>query len=174
VTESPSERADESIFKWDTMRELAAHSLPFKEPVTGRVFEVELTSGHQVRVFRADDGSFYFCHGLTFGGHAAPGGPVSPFSGKDVQIILDHHYQAIDPESAALPGDILVWVGSHGMTPHSAILTSPVVEPGMHYLDYGSQLRSKNGKLPEASTTLAKLIAGPDGYGESYKVYRRR
>jgi hypothetical protein len=61
-----------SVFKWETLKEVGPHTLPFKEPVSGKVLEVELTSGHKVEVFRADDGLFYFCHGLTFGGKDAP------------------------------------------------------------------------------------------------------
>src|SRR5207302_8608658 len=128
--------------------ELGPDTLPFKEPVQGRRFEVELTSGPKVNVFRADDGVFYFCHGLTFGGKEAPGGAVSPFSGQDVRTIMDNHYHLVDRVSSAVAGDILVWRGLGGETPHSAILTDPVVPPGKRYLDYGSLVRSKNGKLP--------------------------
>src|SRR5262249_39683010 len=145
-----------------------------REPVQGKLFEVELTSGHMVNVFRADDRQFYFCHGLTFGCKGAPGGAVSPFSGKDVRTILDNHFRPVDPESTAVPGDILVWEGPGGETPHSAILTSPVVPPGKKALGYASLLRSKNGKLPEATMTLEKLVSGPESYGESYNVYRRK
>jgi hypothetical protein len=169
ATEEP-----ESIFKWQTMREIGPHALPFKDPVHGKTFEVELTSGPTIRVFRADDGQFYFCHGLSFGGTQAPGGAVSPFSGQDVWIILENHYRLVDPESAAEDGDVLVWCGPSGETPHSAILTGAVVLPGTSYLDVRSQLRSKNGKLPEATMTLQQLVEGPQGYGESYNVYRRR
>ncbi len=164
----------EPIFKWETLREVGPHTLPFKEPLHGKTFEVELTSGHKINVFLADDGQFYFCHGLTFGGKEAPGGVVSPFSGKDVRTILENHYRPVDPETDAVAGDIVVWRGPAGETPHSAILTSPVVLPGKNYLDYSSLLRSKNGKLPEATLTLARLVDGPESYGESYNVYRRR
>ena len=164
----------ESIFRWDTLRDLGPHTLPFKEPIPGRILEVELTSGHTITVFRADDGLFYFCHGLTFGGKDAPGGPVSPFSGKGVRTILDNHYAWVDPETDARAGDVLVWHGPSDETPHSAILIVPVVLAGQNYLDYSCLLRSKNGKLPEAEMTLERLVAGPDSYGESYRVYRRK
>src|SRR5438270_12963916 len=95
-----SERAP--IFRWETMREVGPHTLPFKEPVQGKIFRVALTSGHPVNVFRADDGLFYFCHGLTFGGKEAPGGAVSPFSGTDVQVIVKNFYQLVDPEATAV------------------------------------------------------------------------
>src|SRR6266540_346112 len=124
------------------MREVGPHTLPYKEPVSGKMIEVELTSGHKVNVFRADDGEFYFCHGLTFGGKDAPGGAVSPFSGEDVRTILENHYERVDPEVAAVAGDILVWRGPGGETPHSAILTGPAITVGENLLGYGSLLRS--------------------------------
>jgi hypothetical protein len=156
------------------MREGGPHTLPFKEPVRGKIIQVELTSGHEIRVFRADDAAFYFCHGLTFGGKEAPGGAVSPFSGEDVRTIIDNHYRLVNPESAAAAGDILVWSGPGGETPHSAILVDPVVQSGASYPDYRSQFRSKNGKQPEATMTLQRLVDGPEGYGELYTVYRRQ
>ncbi|MCI0463603.1 MAG: hypothetical protein L0Z62_42245 [Gemmataceae bacterium] len=172
---NPADAAkQEPIFKWETMREVGPHTLPFKEPIHGTIFEVELTGGPKVMVFRADDRQFYFCHGLTFGGKEAPGGAVSPFSGKDVRTIVENHYRLVDPESGAVAGDILVWRGPGGETPHSAILTDPVVPSGKTHLDYRSQLRSKSGKLPEATVTLERLVDGPESYGESYNVYRRK
>src|SRR5436853_6192481 len=88
--------ASESLFKWESMRDVGALTLPYEQPIQGKVFEVELSSGPRVQVFRAGDGQFYFCHGLTFGGKHAPGGAVSPFSGTDVRTILDNHYRRLD------------------------------------------------------------------------------
>lgn len=170
----PGAAAPGALFRWETLREVGPHSLPFRQSVLGKLLEVELTSGHKINVFRADDRVFYFCHGLTFGGKEAPGGAVSPFSGPDVRTILDNHFRLVDPESGAVAGDILVWRGPGGETPHSAILTDPVVLPGRTYLDYRSRLRSKNGTLPEAAMTLEQLAAAPGSYGESYNVFRRK
>jgi hypothetical protein len=162
----------ESIFKWETLKEIRACTLNYKSRVPGRACEVQLTSGRMVEVWRADDGQSYFCHGLTFGGKDAPGGPVSPFSGEDVNTILQNHYLLIDPESAACPGDIFVWRGPGDDTPHSAVLLEPIVAPGGSRLDYTSKLRTKNGIKPETTMTLEQLIA--DYYGETYVVYRRK
>ncbi len=97
------------------MREVTRRSLAFEEPVSGGVFEVELMCGAIVEVFRANDCQFYFCHGLTFGGKDAPGGAVSPFSGKAVRTIVGNHYRLVDPESQAVAGDrVLVWIGQTG------------------------------------------------------------
>jgi hypothetical protein len=164
----------QSIFRWESMRERGPHILPFKEPLQGVILEVELTSNPVVNVFRADDRAFYFCHGLTFGGKDAPGGPVSPFSGRDVLLILENHFRLLSPEATPIAGDILVWTGPSDETPHSAILTGPVVTPKTSVLDYASVVRTKNGKLPEATMALEKLVDGPESYGEYYRVYRRK
>jgi hypothetical protein len=164
----------EPIFKWETMREVGPHTLHYEQPVHGKVLEVELTSGPKVQVFRAEDGQFYFCHGLTFGGKQAPGGAVSPFSGKYVRTILDNHYWLVDSESGAVRGDILVWRGLGDDTPHSAILTEPVVQQGKNYLDYSSRVQTKNGRLPETEMTLERLTGDEFTYGDSFQVFRRR
>jgi hypothetical protein len=160
-----------SIFRWDTLKEIGPWELAFRPAVHGKLLEVDLTSGPTVRAWRSDDGTQYFCHGLTFGAKDAPGGAVSPFSGKSVETILHHHYELI-AEAQARPGDILVWRGMDpDTTPHSAVLTNPILTPNKGYLHETTLLRSKNGVLPEASVTLADLFRD---YGEGYNVYRRR
>lgn len=160
------------LFKWESLKEIGPHQLTYKMPIPGKAYEIELASGPKIRVWRADDGQTYFCHALSFGGKEAPGGPISPFSGKDVQVILENHYTLVEPESSASAGDILVWQGLDEITPHSAILVEPVAEVGKEYLAYASLLLTKNGIMPETTMTLEQLIV--DYYGESYDVYRRR
>jgi hypothetical protein len=159
------------LFRWDTLREVGPHDLNYDPPTPGSAWEVELVSGPHIHVWRAADGTGYFCHGLTFGGKDAPGGPISPFTGTPVETILAGHYQLLREEATAAAGDILVWVGlDPETTPHSAILIQPIVTEGTTYLDDRTLLRSKNGMQPEADLTLFKLI---ERYGESYHVYRR-
>lgn len=162
------------IFKWESMRVVGRQTLGYEQPVHGTVVVVELISGPVVRVFRADDRQFYFCHGLTFGGKQAPGGAVSPFSGKDVRTILESHYQPVVPESGAVRGDILVWKGLDDDTPHSAILIEPFVQKGRNYLDYSSKVQTKNGRLPETEMTLDRLTGDEFTYGDSFDVFRRK
>jgi hypothetical protein len=164
-------RASEPIFKWETLREIGPHDFHYRQPVAGSKCEVELTCGSKIFVWRSGDGQQYFCHGLTFGGKDGPGGAISPFTGGPVETILKEYFDRT-PEQEAQPSDILVWRGpAPYTTPHSAILTEPLFDPGSGRLAYSSGLRSKNGILPEATTTLAELI---DSYGESYNVYRKR
>ena len=60
------------IFRWETIKEVGPDTLYFAEPVVGVAVEIELVSGNQIKAFRANDGLFYFCHGLAFGGANAP------------------------------------------------------------------------------------------------------
>jgi hypothetical protein len=161
-----------SLFKWETLTEIGPYPLKYKTLLSGKMYQVELVSGVAIRVWRSDDAQTFFCHGLTFGGKNAPGGPASPFSGSDVLAIVQNHYDPVVPDSGAMPGDILVWEALDGDTPHSAILLNPVVEPGTDSLGYGSTLRTKNGVEPETVMSLEELVA--DYYGESYRVYRRQ
>ena len=167
----PAAALEQPIFKWDTMREVGLETLTYQTAaLPGKIYEVELTSGPTVTVWRSDDGQEYFCHGLTFGGKEAPGGAISPY-GKEIPTILRSHYDPV-PENQARPGDILVFRGAAAdQVVHSAVLTSPVVVPGRNYLDYSTKLQSKNGSRPEANLTLEAVILE---YGESYNIYRRR
>jgi hypothetical protein len=160
------------IFKWDTLREAGPDTRRFEQgTVPGKACEVELTSGLRIRVWRADDGRQYFCHGLTFGGKEAPIGAVSPY-GIEAPAILHSFYDLVGVEAQAKAGDILVWRGAGANDViHSAILIDPVVASGKTFLDYSSRLQSKNGIKPEANLSLEELIFD---YGESYNVYRRK
>jgi hypothetical protein len=160
------------IFKWETMQERGIdHGQYHGQPVPGKMYEVELTNGKTVEVWRADDTKAYFCHGLTFGGKEAPGGAVSPCTGMPVETILEGYYR-LSPKAEAKPGDILVWRGlAPETTPHSGVLTDPVFAEGKKYLADGTRLQTKNGFSPEANMRLEQLF---EIYGESYNAYRRR
>jgi hypothetical protein len=96
---------------------------------------------------------------------------VSPFTGRSVETVLSGYYVAV-PEDQAQASDILVWrAPAPDSTPHSAVLTQPVLTPGKKYLDFTARLQTKNGILPETNMSLEELIAL---YGESYNVYRRQ
>ncbi|MBI2808984.1 MAG: hypothetical protein HYX68_28710 [Planctomycetes bacterium] len=163
-----------SIFRWDTIRDLEPDVLPYAVPVPGIKIEIELTSGNRIEAFRADDGQFFFCHGLSFGGIDAPGGPVSPYSGKDVSTILNDFYTRVEPEATAVAGDVVVWYDLNGGPIHSATLINPIATTRGDRLDYASVLCSKSGKRPQANMTLESLVEGPASYGESYVVFRCR
>jgi hypothetical protein len=162
--------AESSLFRWETLRLLREYPLQYRVVVPGSCLQVELVKGPIIHVWRAEDCRQYFCHGLTFGGKDAPGGPVSPFSGEDVDAILTTHYRVVHPESAARPGDILVWRDWDGTPFHSAILYESRLDSANSRLSYASMVQTKNGIEPEAVMSLGQLIE--DYYGESYQVYR--
>ncbi len=164
----------DSIFRWETLRVIRPRVLRYKEPVHGFQLEVELITGSRIEVFRSDDGQFFFCHGLTFGGKDAPGGAISPFSGSDVAKILSDFFVRIEPETAAVEGDKAIWHDADGSPMHSAILTKRIVTEGENRLDELAEFRTKNGKFPETTETLRKLTDGPESYGEAYFIYRHR
>jgi hypothetical protein len=159
------------IFRWETLRIINRHVLPLREQVEGVTMEVELLTGKRVRIFRADGGEFYFCHGLTFGGTGAPGGAVSPFSDQSVKTILEDFFLEVQ-ESNAVAGDILVWWNVDDNPSHSALLVKPIMARKWDKLDYDSVLRSMNGSQPERDMSLGKLCGDTDSYGEAYRVYR--
>jgi hypothetical protein len=51
-TELPGGREQPPLFKWETLREIGPLTLPYEEPVSGKVLEVELAGGPTVRVWR--------------------------------------------------------------------------------------------------------------------------
>jgi hypothetical protein len=163
-----------SIFRWETIKVIGPRFLAFVEPIVGLEVELELVSGSRIRAFRAEDSLFYFCHGLTFGGTDAPGGAVSPYSGKDVATILAEFYDRVHPETIAVAGDVGVWYDLDGRPIHSAILTIPVFSAGEDRLAYASVFRSKNGNKPESDVLLQMLIEDEEGYGETYAIFRRK
>lgn len=162
----------DEIFRWESLRMGGrADMRPKGQLVTGRTGEVELTTGGVIEVWRSEDGKEYFCHGLTFGGKSAPGGPVSPYSGVPVERII-HAFFDMVVEAETRPGDILVWSDTvRGIASHSAIVIAPIVDPDLQLLDPSSRLLSKNGFQPESETTLAALLRF---YGEWYNAYKRR
>lgn len=161
------------FFRWGSLRTIQKHDLNTRPAVPGMMLEVELTSGETIRVWRGDDGQSYFCHGLTFGGKDSPGGPISPYTGPPVETILARFFAEVIPEVLAKPSDIVVWRSPDPLesTPHSAIITQPVVLIGTNYLGYETKLLTKNGVRPEVEMTFEDLVAI---YGETYNVYSRK
>jgi len=142
-----------SLFRWGTIKETGTQYIQHQGvSYPGKVLEVGIVSGSVILAWRADDLQQYFCHGLTFGGKAALGGPISPFTGWSVEAILADCFFRITDEADAQTGDILVWIGlAPESTPHSAILTTTAVDPGLDYLDeHTTTLQSKNGLNPNS------------------------
>jgi hypothetical protein len=84
----------------------------------------------------------YNCHGYTFGGSTAPGGPF-PINNDQVPTILKHGYDAIG-ESDVKPGDIAVfWLGGEAV--HSAVVKEVRRTPSGSLDPSGTTFKTKNG-----------------------------
>jgi len=150
-----------------------------------RRYTVTIRGGDTIPVYRPLSPSDppgrrdYNCHGYTFGGWNAPGGPFI-INNPDVPAILRAGYEEI-PAAKARAGDIVVWYDGD-KTIHSAVLKDVVITDGR--LDpMRTTLRTKNGNTPfQDGMTLNALCNGPlypggpkdEGYGRNFRVYRAR
>jgi RHS repeat-associated protein len=137
----------------------------------GSNYEVKTDAGNRIIVWKPANGTTYWCHGLTFGGKTAAGGPFSPYSGAPVQRILADEWQewrCCDAE----PGDIAVW-NPTTRADHSATFTKVNLRAnGQAINEATSTLRSKNGGFAaEGIFTLRSLMAT---YGNIYKCYTKK
>ncbi len=162
------------LFRWDTLRVVGPFDLRYLQRVKGSLVEVELLErpGTWILAWRGDDRAFYFCHGLTFGGVLAPGGPISPYEANAVEEILSVSYSVVNSEADASIGDVLIWNDPiTGSLKHSAILTTVKFDPIRGRLDDDSELLSKDGREPLGIEALWSLNVP---YGGKYRIFRRR
>ena len=133
---------------------------------TGDVYKVKTDAGRTINAWRPHDGSTYWCHGLTFGGASASGGPFSIW-GQDVpKILADDAWQPVYSCLASEDGDILVFKKDNYT--HSGIISS-VSAPNSTIDERRSKLDSKWGPSPRNNYSWARN-AGQ--YGK-YKVYSK-
>jgi hypothetical protein len=140
-------------------------------------YEVPLRAGTPtIKVYKRTGGPVapgtepeYNCHGYTFGGRTAPGGPfiINP---DQVPTILKHGYDAIG-ESDVKPGDIAVfWLGAQAA--HSAVVKEVRRRADGSLDPSGTTFKTKNGQMPFADgMPLEKLR---DLYPKTTITYYRR
>jgi hypothetical protein len=117
----------------------------------GKVLKAATDAGTAIDIWKPDDGQTYWCHGFTFGGTTAPGGPYSLW-GRDVPTVLtDDGWQLQVDSCAAKPGDVLVLEGNQPVT-HSGVVGS-VAGSGGGVDESASILESKWGSGPQTSAS---------------------
>jgi len=163
--------------KWFTAKRVSKEKVyPWKKqgrktygPV-GDNYEVKTDAGNSIIVWKPHRNQAehhrYWCHGLTFGGKRAPGGPFSPYTGPSVQQIIKDEWDELWCCNIAKKGDIIVWSG----TRHSAILTKVAVK-GSKIDENNSRLDTKNGMEPEKKLSLKQINAT---YGNKYTCYTKK
>lgn len=100
-------------------------------------------------------------------------GPFSPYSGPDVQTIIESAYNE-KTQAEAKPGDIVVWYRVPGdlcTAHHSAILTKVNIVDGKFDVTE-TKFDTKNG--PRDRDTNMSLNQMPASYGSNIKVYRKK
>jgi hypothetical protein len=110
--------------KWHPNTDTGKKSAPWGpgRPV-GKVLTGKTDAGTEVPIWHPDDGVTYWCHGYTFGGKSAKGGPYSVW-GESVPTILADDGWKPTYSCMAQPSDIMVFRDAKGLVAHSGIVRS--------------------------------------------------
>ena len=147
----------------DTGEEVA----PWDEYPTllGRRLQARTGGGTIINTWRPYDDKTYWCHGFTFGGHEAKGGPYSVGGGFVPDILSDEGWQQTSSCNAR-EKDLLVF--SNGQIPvtHTGIISKVVRKTDNGQVDEErSLLRSKWGWGPLTNESWLTNAVGPGGNG---------
>jgi hypothetical protein len=138
----------------------------------GQRFEIPLRGGGVAHAWRPGASvrgdARYWCHGLSFGGVNAPGGPFS-IDNRDVDRVLRAGYNQF-PIRSARAGDVVIWRRRNGDVAHSAILTEVQLNRDNFIADR-TRFDSKDANNPlQRGITLALL--NRDFQNTTLEVYR--
>jgi hypothetical protein len=138
--------------------------------ITGDDYDVETDGGNTVGAWIAYSPwqiqYHYWCHGHSLGTFDRFG--YSVYSGGPMRRVVADEWSPV-ASGATRAGDIAVWLPSYG---HSCRIVAPAFTSGA--LDpAGTQVTSKNGGNPLASTTLASVMGSYASAG-SPAIFRRR
>jgi len=136
--------------------------------IWGTVYLATTDGGSPIGIWKPDDKVTYWCHGFTFGGGRAAGGPFSVHGGH-VQAILDDEGWYRIASCHARPGDILVHTNDSVPITHTGIIRTVEKKENGGVDEERSIVRSKWGweNVGEASWRM-----NVDAYGY-YGCYSR-
>lgn len=134
---------------------------------SGVVLKAATDAGTPLDIWRPYDGKTYWCHGYTFGGSSAKGGPYSLW-GSDVPTVLKDDGWKQTYSCMARPADILIFWDKKGILTHSGIIRK-VSSPGGQVDDAASTLESKWGNGPHNTSSWE---TNAKGYGK-YRCYSK-
>lgn len=125
--------------KWNPNTDTGRRSAPWGRPgPTGRVLRAATDGGTALNIWRPDDNATYWCHGFTFGGSVAKGGPYSIW-GQDVPTVLTDDGWKQTQSCMAANADIMVFRDANGNVTHSGVIR---------------QVESNAGVVDEAKSTV--------------------
>ena len=151
--------------KWSTARDTGIDSYPWGSGPKGDVYKVETDAGTKINAWKPHDGSTYWCHGYTFGGARASGGPFSIW-GESVPTVLADEGWRRGEGCVAKRNDILVFAA--GGVAHTGIVHSRSA-PGAIVDENASMLDSKWGQAALNRSSWATNVVP---YGR-YSVYSK-
>lgn len=163
--------ADAAVIRrvvWWPNRQTRRSSYPWGAPGPfGRILRGATDAGTGLDIWRPADGTTYWCHGYTFGGSTARGGPYSIW-GSDVPTVLNDDGWKQTYSCMAQAADILVFRDDAGQVTHSGIIRS-VSAPGAQVDDTASTVESKWGS---GSHNTSSWATNAGSYGK-YKCYSK-
>lgn len=151
--------------QWNPNVDTGKKIKPWGSGADGKILTANTDAGTPINIWKPDDGTTYWCHGFTFGGNTAAGGPYSMW-GRDVPTVLNDDGWGPQDSCASKLGDILVFAGTDPCT-HSGIIRNAVNSSGGVDED-ASMLDSKWG--PAAQNVNSWAINS--GYGQ-YQCYSK-
>jgi hypothetical protein len=152
--------------KWNTAVDTGRDSYPWGSGPNGDVYSVETDAGTRIPAWRPHDNVTYWCHGYTFGGSTAAGGPFSIWGQHVPTVLSDDGWKSTYSCVAQSSRDILVFAANN--VAHSGIIAS-VSAPSAIIDEAASMLDSKWGQAPFNRSSWA-VNAGQ--YGR-YRVYSK-
>jgi hypothetical protein len=152
--------------RWNPNVDTGKKVKPWGSGADGKILTANTDAGTPINIWKPDDGQTYWCHGFTFGGNTATGGPYSLW-GQDVPTVLnDDGWSPQTDSCVAKPGDILVFNGGKPIT-HSGVIQSAANSSGGVDED-ASMLDSKWGEGAQNTSSWAANA----NYGE-YRCFSK-
>ncbi len=165
ISAAPAVARTIQCVRWNPNVDTGRKVKPWGTGPDGRILTASTDAGTPLSIWKPDDGQTYWCHGFTFGGNTAAGGPYS-FWGQDVPTVINDEGWGPQDSCASKRGDILVFNGGNPIT-HSGIIQNAVNSGGGVDED-GSMLNSKCGS--GAQNTSSWQANAP--YGQ-YRCYSK-
>ncbi len=142
--------------------------------IPGAYIGVKTSKGTMVGVWAPDDREnnkdAYWCHGFTFGGSHATGGPYSLYGQYVPTVLEDEGWNRICCENATPISDIVVF--SDGRVTHSGVVVS-IKFNGLIFDEEASMLSSKPGNSAHETSSFLDNAHGKHNYG-GYSCYSQR
>jgi hypothetical protein len=129
---------------WHPNTDTGRDSYPWGSGPRGDILNARTDAGSPIDIWRPHDRNTYWCHGFTFGGSTAQGGPYSNW-GQTVPKVLSDDGWKRGHSCMARESDIMVFYDSSGMVAHSGIIRS-VFAPNGCVDETLSRLESKWGQ----------------------------